>query len=232
MKIAVHQPQFMPWLGYFDKMDKVDIFVLLDTVQFKKNEYQNRNRIKNSKNWEWLTVPVMFHFGDRISEVAIDNKSDWRKKHLHTLQTNYGKADFFREYQPAFEALYEKPYENMSLLNIDTIMLLREMLSIKTEVVVASALPPMSEEPTERLLDICRHFHADAYVAGAGGKGYMECERFRDAGIKLMFQHFIHPEYGQLYGAFEPFMSALDLIFNAGGDFDIVRSMNNELEEA
>jgi hypothetical protein len=104
------------------------------------------------------------------------------------------------------------------------------MFSIKTKVVVASSLPPMSEEPTERLLDICRHFHADAYVAGVGGKTYMECERFKNAGINLLFQHFVHPEYKQLYGAFEPFMSAIDLLFNAGNDFDRVRALNTNLE--
>ena len=231
MRIAVHQPQFMPWLGYFDKMDKVDVFVLLDNVQFKKNEFQNRNKIKTSNNCIWLTVPVNFSFGDNISDVRIDNKHDWQKKHMHALQTNYGKAMFFKDYQPALEELYKRQYAFLSLLNIDTINLIKEMFSIKTEVVTASSIQDLSEEPTERLLDICRHFNADTYQAGSGGKTYMECERFKDAGIKLLFQHFVHPEYKQLYDTFEPLMSAIDFIFNAGNNFDLVRGLNKELEE-
>lgn len=231
MRIAIHQPQFMPWLGYFDKMDKVDVFVLLDNVQFKKNEFQNRNKIKTSNNWLWLTVPVNFNFGDKILDVKIDNRSNWQKKHLYTIQTNYGKAQFFKEYQPAIEQLYQNKYVLLSPLNTDTINLIKNLFSIKTEVVPASSIPDLNEDPTQRLLDICRYFKADAYLAGAGGKGYMEIKRFKDAGIKLLFQHFVHPEYKQVYDSFEPFMSAIDFIFNAGNNFDTVRQLNKDTEE-
>ncbi|MBI5326779.1 MAG: WbqC family protein [Deltaproteobacteria bacterium] len=231
MRIAIHQPQFMPWLGYFDKMDKVDVFVLLDNVQFKKNEFQNRNKIKTANNWIWFTVPVNFSFGDTISGIRIDNRHDWQKKHLHAIQTNYGKAPFFKEHQPALEELYKNEYTLLSPLNVYTINLIKTLFSIETKIVMASSIPNLSQDPTERLLDICRYFNADTYLAGAGGKGYMECERFKNAGIKLLFQHFVHPEYKQLYGAFEPFMSAIDFIFNAGNNFDLVRGLNKKLEE-
>lgn len=230
MRIAIHQPQFMPWLGYLDKIDKADIFVLLDNVQFKKNEFQNRNKIKTANGGMWLTVPVNFNFGDKIMDVKIDNKIDFRKKHLHTIKTNYSKACFFNKYYPELERLYEKGFNILSPLNLATILFLKEVFSIKTEIIMASSISNLDDEPTQRLIDICKFFNADTYLAGAGGKGYMECNRFIDAGIKLNFQHFIHPEYEQLYGKFEPYMSAIDFIFNCGNDFDAVRRLNTSIE--
>ena len=230
MRIAIHQPQFMPWLGYFDKLDKVDLFVLLDNVQFKKNEYQNRNRIKTHDHWIWLTVPVSFSFGDLVSGVQINNQQDWRRKHLQTLQTYYGKAPCYREYQPAFAELYGGVGGSLADLNMATIELIRKIFTIDTEIVRASDIPGLSEEPTARLLDICRHFKADTYLAGAGGKDYMECEKFKAAGLKLLFQNFVHPEYVQINGPFIPCLSALDYIFNAGGDFSAIQRLNREFE--
>ncbi|MBI5682450.1 MAG: WbqC family protein [Deltaproteobacteria bacterium] len=212
-------------------MDKVDVFVLLDNVQFKKNEFQNRNKIRTADGWMWLTVPVRFSFGDKIIDVKIDNKHDWQKKHLYTLQTNYGRADFFKEYYPQFERLYKREFDMLSPLNYETIMLIKKFFSIKSEIVMASSIPDLSNDPTQRLIDICRYFNADTYLAGAGGKGYMECSRFIDAGIKLSFQHFAHPEYEQIYGKFEPYMSSIDFIFNLGNNFDMVRVLNRDIEE-
>lgn len=226
MKIAVHQPQFMPWLGYFDKMDKADLFVLLDNVQFKKNEFQNRNRIKTHDQWAWLTVPVSFKFGDLISEARINNQQDWRKKHLQTLLTYYGKAPFFRDFQPAVTSFYAASDDFLAELNAASIDLIRKIFAINTKVVIASDIPGLSTEPTERLLDICRYFEADTYIAGAGGRDYMECGKFDAAGINLVFQDFIHPEYHQINGPFIPYLSALDYIFNNGGDFAPIRSLN------
>lgn len=230
MRIAIHQPQFMPWLGYFDKLDKADVFVLLDNVQFKKNEYQNRNRIKTHDQWIWLSVPVSFNFGDLVSGVRINNQQDWRRKHLQTLLTYYGKAPFYRDHLPAFAELYADTGDSLADLNMATIELIRKIFAIDTKIVRASDIPGLSEEPTARLLDICRHFKADTYLAGAGGKGYMECEKFKDAGLKLLFQNFVHPEYTQINGPFVPYMSAIDYIFNTGGDFTRIRELNQELE--
>ena len=110
MIIAIHQPQFMPWLGYFDKMDSCDAFVLLDNVQYKKNEYQNRNRIKTSNGWQWLTVPACYKFPQKINEVLIDNSVNWQKKHICALQTNYGKSPFFEKYIKHFKGFYDKDW--------------------------------------------------------------------------------------------------------------------------
>jgi hypothetical protein len=230
MKIAIHQPHFMPWLGYFDKMDKVDIFVLLDNVQFKKNEFQNRSKIKTSNNWQWLTVPVSFRFGDRIMDVGINSTVNWKNKHLQAIRTNYGKAPYFKDYFPRIEELYKMSCNNLSVLNYETILLIKEVFSIKTEIVIASNIPNIPDEPTERLIAICRYFDAHTYLAGAGGKNYMALEKFRESGLNLEFQHFNHPEYRQLFGSFEPFMSAIDYIFNCGPSFDPIREINREVE--
>ncbi len=98
MIVSVHQPQYLPWLGYFDKIERSDIFVFLDNVQFKKNEWQNRNKIKTSEGWQWLSVPVIHKFMQKISEVKINNTVWWGKKHLNALVTNYSKAPFFKDH--------------------------------------------------------------------------------------------------------------------------------------
>src|SRR3989304_8937934 len=158
MIAAIHQPQFIPWLGYFDKIDQSDVFIFLDYVQYKKNEYQNRNRIKTVDGWQWLTVPVLYKFPQKINEVRINNKIDWKKKHLHALITNYSRAKYFERYIEYFKELYSKEWEYISDINIKVTMRLAEFLGIKNKFLVASKLAPelIGEEPTERLIELCR----------------------------------------------------------------------------
>lgn len=227
MIAAIHQPQHMPWLGYFDKMDRCDVFVFLDNIQYKKNEYQNRNRIKTSQGWQWLTVPVHYRFSQKINEVLIDNSVDWQKKHLHALQTNYGKSRYFERYIGLFREFYRQKQHRLSKVNIDSVMLLKEMLGIKSEVVTASEMDGLRDEPNLRLIDICKRLGADTYLAGRDGKIYMNLGMFKDAGITVIFQEFKHPAYTQLFNKFEYFMSAIDLIFNCGEEsMDIIRKEN------
>ena len=98
MIVTIHQPQYLPWVGYFDKIDRADVFVLLDNVQYKKNEWQNRNRIKTAQGWQWITVPVLHRHTEKITEVKINNTVDWPKKHLHALKYHYAKTPFSREF--------------------------------------------------------------------------------------------------------------------------------------
>ena len=107
MIVAIHQPQYLPWLGYFNKMMASDIFCYLDNVQYKKNEWQNRNKILSKDGWQWLTVPVLHRFGQDIREIVINSTERWRHKHLQALQTNYAKAPFFKKYFPEIQSLYE-----------------------------------------------------------------------------------------------------------------------------
>ncbi|MFQ5848667.1 MAG: WbqC family protein [Candidatus Methylomirabilales bacterium] len=219
MRVAIHQPQYLPWLGYFDKIDQVDCFVLLDDVQFKKSEWQNRNRIKTAAGWQWLTVPVLHRSSQRISEVTINPTIPWARKHLQALISNYASAPFFDLHRPFFEDLYAREWGPLLDLNLATITYLVEALDIRTKLVLASSLPlPPGVEATDRLVAICQALGADTYLSGAGGKGYLDLARFEEAGIRVLFQAFRTQPYPQRFGAFVPDLSMVDLVFNCNGD--------------
>ena len=219
MKIAVHQPQYIPWLGYFHKMANVDLFVFLDNVQYKKREFQNRNRIKTPSGPIWLTVPVLTkgNFFQKISEVKIDNQERWREKHYETLKRNYSKAPFFKTYQNFLDEIYGKEWDYLIDLNVATVNYLKDALKITTPIKLESEIGT-TKTHTERIIEICKKTGADTYLSGAGGKDYMDEGLFEQNKIKLEYQEFIFPVYPQLYGDFIPNLSALDLIFNCGPD--------------
>jgi len=221
MIAAIHQPQYLPWLGYFDKMDRADVFCFLDNVQYKKNEWQNRNRIKTATGWQWITVPVKYRFPQRIGEVEIDHARAWPKKHLQALVTNYAKTPFFSQCMPLLERTLTGRWHFLSDLNICLVEGLQEMLGIEVRTVRASGMD-LREDPTDRLIDICRSLGADTYLAGKGGGSYMDLTRFREQGVRVVFQDFVHPVYPQLFGPFTPHLSVVDLLFNCGSE-SIVR---------
>jgi hypothetical protein len=224
MRIAIHQPQYLPWLGYFDKMDRCDTFVLLDDVQYKKNEWQNRNKIRNAEGWQWITVPVLYAFGQTIKETRIDRRQNWREKHIKSTELNYSRAPHFDEYYPFFRESLEKQWEYLADLNAHFIEYFKETLGIKTKLVRSSALG-IKTRGTERLVDICRAQGGDTYLSGAGGEDYLDKELFGKSGIKLEFQEYEHPTYRQLYDGFHPNMSVIDLLFCHGNEsIDIIRS--------
>jgi len=216
MIVAVHQPQYIPWLGYFDKMAKADVFCYLDNVQYKKNEWQNRNRIKKVDGWQWLTVPVSYRFPQKINQVCVNRATTWWKKHLQAMTTNYSRAPFFMEYMNLLASILSADWESLSALNIALIEKLRQTLQIETETVIASELTALREDPTDRLIDICRCVGADTYLAGQSGADYMDVARFSDSHIKVKFQAYEHPVYPQLYGDFVSHLSVFDLLFNCG----------------
>ena len=216
MIVAVHQPQYLPWLGYFDKMDRADVFVLLDTVQFKKNEWQNRNRIKTASGPQWLTVPVTYRFPQRISEVGINNRERWQHLQRQAILTNYRQASCWDFAAPLIEELLTPAWESLSLLNIASVAGLAKLLGIATPLFVASELPEFPEDPDRRLIAIVKYFGADTYLAGGGGRDYMDLDLYRQSGINVEFQEYHHPVYEQRFGPFVPFLSVLDLLFNHG----------------
>jgi hypothetical protein len=214
--IAVHQPQYLPWLGYFDKIDKAEFFCFLDNVQYKKNEWQNRNRIKTASGWQWLTVPVLYRFPQKIDTVRINNQVNWQKKHLQALITNYSKAPFFDAFISFFEQVYTKQWELLADLNIYLVQQIIEMLNLEKKTVVNASELQLREDPTDRLIDICQTLGADTYLSGPNGANYMDLERFRKKGIRVALQDFHHPRYPQLYGDFQSHLSIVDLLFNCG----------------
>ena len=225
MIVAVHQPQYLPWLGYFEKIMTADAFCYLDNVQYKKNEWQNRNRIKTVDGWQWLTVPVSYRFPQKINDVMVNNLVNWKKKHRQALQTNYRRAPFFEEYFPIFEELYARDWELISDLNIYLIEKLRVVLNLHHKPAVVASNLDLRDDPSDRLIDICRFFGADTYLSGQDGANYMDLDRFKQCGIRVMFQDFQHPEYPQLFKGFQSHLSIIDLLFNCGPEsVDIIRS--------
>lgn len=216
MIVAVHQPQYLPWLGYFDKIRIADVFCYLDNVQYRKNEWQNRNRIKTAQNWQWLTVPVHYRFPQKINEVEINNSVNWKKKHLQALITNYSKAPYFKDYITPLEDLFTKDWELLSEFNIGLLERLREFLNLHDKPAIPASSMVLRDDPTERLIDICKAVGADTYLAGQDGRTYMDLERFRANGITVITQEFKHPVYPQLYDEFQSHMSIVDLLFNCG----------------
>jgi hypothetical protein len=214
--VAVHQPQFLPWLGYFHKMMLADVFCYLDNVQFKKNEWQNRNRIKTACGWQWLTVPVRHRHRQKIREVQINDRVDWSRKHLRAFETNYARAPWYDVYMPMLAAVYERNWHELAPLNLYLIGRLREALQLDRKPCFSASSLQLGEDPTGRLIEICQQLGADTYLAGAHGAGYMDLTRFEQNNIRVVFQKFVHPEYPQLFGAFQSHLSILDLLFNCG----------------
>jgi len=226
MIVAVHQPQYLPWIGYFHKIDQADIFVLLDTVQFKKNEWQNRNKIKTAQGWQWLTVPVLYRYPQLIQEVPINNQVHWQRKHRQAILSNYKKAPHYDFLEPFLREMFSVSWKTISQLNIEVVRRIAGILGINTPLYVASELGVFPKDPDERLIGIAKHFGAETYLAGAGGKEYMDLNKYHAAGVQVLFQEFRHPVYDQLFGEFEPFMSVIDLIFNHGhGSLEIIRGV-------
>lgn len=208
-------------------MRRADVFCYLNDVQYKKNEWQNRNRIKTAQNWQWVTVPVRYHFPEKINEVRINQAVDWRKKHLQALITNYSRAPYFKEYIPIFEDTFSREWEFISELNIHLIESLKGLLDMGEIPSVLSSDFKLSEEPTDRLIDICKALGADTYLAGKGGADYMDLERFEKNKLKVMIQEFAHPVYPQLFDGFQSHLSIVDLLFNCGPEsMKIIREAN------
>ena len=218
MVISIHQPQYLPWLGYFDKIDRADIFVFLDDVQFKKNEWQNRNKIKTARGWQWITVPVIHKFPQEIRQVKINNTINWRKQHLASLMINYQKAAHLDDYIDFFKNLYSREWEYLSELNIYTIKNLLKILGIKTKLVKSSELK-LAGKSTEYLVNISKRLGASGYISGEGGRSYLELDKFKHNTIEVFFQDFKCPRYRQLYCQSQRFLenlSIVDLLFNEG----------------
>ena len=216
MIVAIHQPNYMPGLGFFHKMASADVFVLLDNVQYSKNNYTNRNRIRSRDKWAWLTVPVRLsgHFGQLISEVETAG-DDWETKHWKRLLQEYGHAPHFRQYQAWLQPAYARRRVNLAEINCELIELVRVSLGIGARVIKASELA-VSGQSSDLLLALCKDLGATTYLSGQGGKKYLDVTKFEAAGIAVEYQEFLHPHYHQGGGEFVPNLSILDLLFHAG----------------
>ena len=220
MLIGAHQPLFIPWIGYFDKINRVDLFVIVDDVQFTSSGWIRRNSIKGSLGPLTLNVPIKKRIllETKINEVRIDNQmnSIWKKCHLKSIQLNYGRAKYFLDFFSQLSNLYEKHFEMLSDLNIEIIKLICSYLEIKTKIVLSSEIKATGHK-TDLIIDLCEKNSATSFMLGMGGSNnYADRDKIESKGIKIVQQNFIHPFYSQLFGEFIPNLSVLDLIFNEG----------------
>jgi hypothetical protein len=218
MVLAAHQPNYLPWAGYFHKMARCDVFVLLDQVQYSRTSYTARCLIKGVQGkTRWLSVPVFKkgRYYQKISEVAIDNETEWQDIHNRTLESCYAKAPYFDQYGQLLASAYHKPRQNLSELNTELIGSLAGGLGIRPRLVKQSELGVVSES-NELLIDLCKKMSADVYLSGPGGRKYLDKAKFDKAGIKLRFTTYFPQAYPQLWGNFVSGLSIIDMLFNCG----------------
>lgn len=225
MIAAIHQPHYLPWVGYLDKLMRADVFVLLDCVQYRKNYFQNRNVIRTAQGRTWLTVPVLSSgcFGQNIGEVKIDGKRRWAEEHWKSIYFNYKKARYFDVYAESLGALYRREWHLLTSVAEATVRWLVAILQLPVRTVRASELGATGVG-NHLLLDICRRVGADVYLSGKSGRKYLDLDGFRDEGISVLFQDFVHPTYRQVFDPFMPGMAAIDMVFSCGPEtLDLLR---------
>jgi hypothetical protein len=199
--VAIHQPNFFPWSGYFDKIRRADVFILLDDAQYQKTGGSWSNRVKVLINGEgrWLTAPVdrSFRGTRRVNEMVFSGKEDWRGKVLKTLVSAYKRAPCFDEAYSIIEPLVQNPEANVAEYNIHAIKALAAELGYPLSSLVRSSDLPTEFSATERLIELTKSVGGDRYLCGGGANGYQEDDAFQHAGIGLAYQNFLHPTYPQ-----------------------------------
>lgn len=221
MNCVILQPSFIPWRGYFDQIRKADVFVFYDDVQYDKHGWRNRNRIKTPLGARWLTVPVL-HRGNveqgiQINDIHIDPHSDWRRKHILTLEQSYARAPFFARYSPYIKDVYARDWQLLAELTIDTTVALARELGLLTRFVRSSELGIVGER-SERLIRILGALEATHYITGPSARSYLDASLFAGAGITVEYMTYQYREYPQLHPPFDPQVSILDLLFMTGPD--------------
>lgn len=216
--VCIHQPDFVPWLGFFDRLFHVDVFIVLDHVQFIRRGWQHRDRIKVGGEARWLTLPVLKsgRYDQRIDEVELDESQNWRQKHLRSLESAYARAPHAAEAMPAVRAVYERPHRLMVDFNMDFLNLFMEMLKIDVRVYRSSAMA-CAGSSNELLIGLVKSVGGTSYMTGMGARDYLDEAKFSAAGVEVAWRRFSSPEYPQIGGGpFLPGLSALDALFNLG----------------
>jgi len=223
--LVAHQPEFLPWLGNISKACMGDAYFILDTVQYGKELFQNRNkiRIRDGKGWQWLTIPVCNPNNKLLdwNEVYIDSKQHWKRKHLNAIQLSYGKCNYFNDIYPEIESLYTS-FNSEKLIDflVEFIKYAHKKFDIHVPIYRTSELMSIgydiSGQKSDLILNMCKVIDAKSFVFGQLGRNYIEKDKF--SAVEYAFQKFTHPVYKQLHGEFISHMSFLDILFNHGKD--------------
>jgi hypothetical protein len=215
--VVVLQSNYIPWKGYFDLIHDADLFIFYDDLQYTKNDWRNRNKIKTPKGAEWITIPVGTDAHRLICEVEIKDTT-WQAKHWKSIQQHYGKCPYFALYRPFFEDVYlARKWANLSAMNQHLIRAIsKDLLNLPTEF-RDSREYGLTGQKLERLLELVTKSGADRYMSGPAAKDYIDASRFAAVGIELMWKDYSdYPEYSQRFPPFEHGVSILDLLFNVG----------------
>ncbi len=215
MIVSIHQPAYLPWLGYFDRIARSDKFIFLDNVQFERNSFINRNRIKTPAGPIWLTVPVRLeqHFNSTIVDIKVDSRQNWQQKHLRSIAQNYRRAPHFSAKLDRLSGFYQPAVSSLADFCFFQLLFWLRELGITTPVLRASALP-VGGYKSELILNLCRHVGATNYLSGALGRDYLHVDEFTTAGIEVSYHDYVHPRYPQMHGGFIPAMGIVDYWMN------------------
>jgi hypothetical protein len=217
MIVSMHQPNFLPWLGYFYKMAKADLFIFTDTLEFSKGSYTQRVKIMTASGPRWLTVPLIHigKVGQPILEVRCGGWSDWRQRLVDSLNGNYLQCQYYRQYADPINAIIMGSDESLCNLNIKLILHIAGVLGITLPTVLSSTLP-VSGRATDWIISACKAVGADTFLSGLGGAKYQDEDAYGRAGIKLIYTDFRHPRYPQKSAEFVEGLSIVDLLYNCG----------------
>lgn len=218
MKIAIHQPNFLPWLGYFKKIKLADVFVILDNVDIVtggKSAITNRAKVLTPNGELWLTIPLKKIDSKKIDDQLIDNSQRWKKKHLKTIELNYKKAPFFERTYHLIDSIYGYEFDELSHFNIRVLKEVCALLNISTKFELASSLTLENTEKTGRIIEICKFFNGTTYISGYGANKYNDVSTFQENNMDLIYTGFVHPIYQQIQcQEFIPGLSILDVLMN------------------
>jgi hypothetical protein len=225
--VAIHQPNFIPWLGYFYKIYQSDVFVFLDNVQYSNKGMHDFHYIKNPQGRLKLKIPVKASFGDSILDVRLNNELKWKQNQLQQLESNYKKAPYFKEVFQDIQTVFNMEDEFLSAMNMRLIELIASKFGIETTFVKSSDLCIVDNEKNDRIFSICKKINATIYYSGTGAAVYQDAEVFKLKGIELRYSTFKPFAYPQFWGDFESNISILDFLMHCGYDWNLV--LNKQL---
>jgi hypothetical protein len=230
MILSIMQPAYLPWLGYFNRLLLSDNHIILDHVSIdanSKTKFANRNKIRTKHGWIWLTVPIVtkgLHGRTALNTLQIAaGSANWAAKTWKSIEANYRKAPFFGDYAPAFESVYREPGRLLLDLNLRITNLLLRAFGMQPIMMLSSSME-IGKTKDDLILSLCHQVGADVYLSGPFGRDYLCSKKFHDGGVELRYHDYRHPQYRQVYPGFEPFMSAIDLLFNYGPEASQVLS--------
>tara|TARA_R100001015_G_C4621582_1_gene178801 strand:+ start:302 stop:991 length:690 start_codon:yes stop_codon:yes gene_type:complete len=219
MIVSIHQPNYIPWIGFFNKLLLSDTYVVFDDVQFPRGkDYANRNQIKTNNGKMWLTASVLGKKDLKPWNQIEINNNGWKEKHLKNIKSFYQKAPYFERYYPVLERIYKQDHKLLINLNIDLIISILICIGKHDLNMVLSSNIKTELTGLDKILYILKNQKATKYISGdgEGSKRYIDEQLFKDNNIELVWQEYKHPTYKQLHGEFIPYLSILDLLFNEG----------------